>query len=73
MSGYHKRDWETFPMDKIKRVDRPTTMIDDGKVKRVREREGGFMKAASGDYGPCSRGSSDASCRSIPSRVALHG
>jgi hypothetical protein len=52
MSGYHKRDWETFPMDKIKRVDRPTTMIDAAKVKRVREREGGFMKAASGDYGP---------------------
>ena len=52
MSGYHKRDWETFPMDKIKRVDRPTTMIDEAKVKRVREREGGFMKAAAGDYGP---------------------
>ncbi len=52
MSGYHKRDWETFPMDKIKRVDRPTTMIDAIKVKRVREREGGFMKAASGDFGP---------------------
>src|SRR5208283_5759703 len=52
MSGYHKRDWETFPMGKIKRVDRPTTMIDAVKVKRVREREGGFMKAASGDYGP---------------------
>jgi hypothetical protein len=52
MSGYHRRDWETFPMDKIKRVDRPTTMIDAAKVMRVREREGGFMKAASGDYGP---------------------
>src|SRR5208283_2192117 len=52
MSGYHKRDWETFPMDKIRRVDTPTTMIDATKVKRVREREGGFMKAASGDFGP---------------------
>ena len=52
MSGYHKRDWETFPMDKIRRVDRPTTMIDEAKVSRVRERDGGFMKAAAGDYGP---------------------
>ena len=52
MSGYHKRDWETFPMDKLHRVDRPTTRIDEGKVQRVRERESGFMKAAVGDYGP---------------------
>jgi 3-chloro-4-hydroxyphenylacetate reductive dehalogenase len=52
MSGYHKRDWETFPMDRVKRVDRPTTLIKDGEVQRVREREGGFCKAAAGDYGP---------------------
>jgi reductive dehalogenase len=52
MSGYHKRDWETFPMYKIKRVDRPTTMIKDDEVQRVREREAGFCKAAAGDYGP---------------------
>jgi hypothetical protein len=52
MSGYHKRDWETFPMHKIKRVDRPTTLIRDDKVQRVREREAGFCKAAAGDYGP---------------------
>ena len=25
MSGYHKRNWETFPMHKLNRVDRPTT------------------------------------------------
>jgi reductive dehalogenase len=39
-------------MDKINRVDRPTTRIDEEKVQRVRERESGFMKAAAGDYGP---------------------
>ncbi|MBS3918167.1 MAG: hypothetical protein KG012_04705 [Deltaproteobacteria bacterium] len=50
MSGYRKRNWEPFPMHKIKRVDRPTTLIKDGKVQRVREREGGFCKAAAGDY-----------------------
>jgi reductive dehalogenase len=52
MGGYLKRNWETFPMDKLKRVDRPTTRIDDDKVQRVREREAGFCKAAAGDYGP---------------------
>ena len=34
MSGYHKRDFENFPMHKIKRVDRPTTIIHDNEVKR---------------------------------------
>jgi len=52
MSGYHKRNWETFPMHKIRRVDRPTTLIRDNEVQRVREREAGFCKAAAGDYGP---------------------
>jgi 3-chloro-4-hydroxyphenylacetate reductive dehalogenase len=52
MSGYHKRDWEPFPMDKLKKVDRPTTRIDEDKIERVREREAGFCKAAAGDYGP---------------------
>jgi reductive dehalogenase len=52
MSGYHKRDWETFPMDKLKRVARPTTGINEDKIQRVREREAGFCKASAGDYGP---------------------
>jgi len=52
MSGYHIRDWETFSMDKLKRVDRPTTLVDEEKIQRVRERQAGFCKAAAGDYGP---------------------
>jgi len=52
MSGYHKRDWEPFPMEKLRRVDRPTTLIDESKIQRVRERQSGFCKAAAGDYGP---------------------
>jgi len=51
MSGYHKRNWETFPMHKIKHVDHPTTNINEKEVLRVRERESGFCKAAAGDYG----------------------
>jgi reductive dehalogenase len=52
MGGYLKRDWETFPVHKLKRVDRPTTVINEGKIQRVRERQAGFCKAAAGDYGP---------------------
>jgi reductive dehalogenase len=52
MGGYLKRDWETFTMHTIKKVERPTTFIDDSKVQRVRERDAGFCKAAAGDYGP---------------------
>lgn len=52
MGGYLKRDWETFPVEKLKRVERPTTLINDNDVQRVRERQAGFCKAAAGDYGP---------------------
>ncbi|MDP2973199.1 MAG: reductive dehalogenase [Deltaproteobacteria bacterium] len=52
MSGYHQRDFEPFPMHKLKRVGRPTTKILDDQVKRVDERESGFNKAVRGDYGP---------------------
>lgn len=52
MGGYLKRDWEPFPMHAVKRVETPTTRIDESKITRVREREAGFCKAAAGDYGP---------------------
>ena len=48
MSGYHKRYLDNFPMQTIKRVDRPTTIIHDDEVKRVDERDSGFLKAAVG-------------------------
>lgn len=51
MSGYHERNWETFPMHKIKRVDNPTTRIDVDRVQQVRVRQSGFIKAFAGDYG----------------------
>ena len=52
MSGYHKRDPETFPVKRLKRVDRPTTFIDDNKVQRISECDSGFMLARRGRYGP---------------------
>ena len=52
MSGYHKRKPEPFPMHTIKRVDRPTTLINSEQIQRRDERESGFNRAARGEYGP---------------------
>ena len=41
-----------YPFHLLKKVDRPTTMIMDDEVNRVDERESGFCRAASGDFGP---------------------
>lgn len=41
-----------YPMEKIKRVDEPTTLIIENEVPRVPVRAGGFPRAAHGDMGP---------------------
>ncbi len=41
-----------YPMEKIKRVDQPTTLILDDEVPRVPVRAGGFPRARNGDMGP---------------------
>jgi reductive dehalogenase len=41
-----------YPDHILKRVDRPTTAIDDDAVQRVDERGGGFTRAGRGEYGP---------------------
>lgn len=41
-----------YPMEKIKRVDEPTTLIIEDEVPRVPVRAGGFPRAAHGDMGP---------------------
>ncbi|WP_425406122.1 4Fe-4S dicluster domain-containing protein [Hwanghaeella sp.] len=40
-----------YPMEKIKRVDRPTTMVDEAKIKRVAKRAEFFQRALMGDLG----------------------
>ena len=40
-----------YPMEKLKRVEQPTTRITDN-IKRFDERETGFNRAARGDFGP---------------------
>ena len=49
---HHNKYPDPFPVHVLKRVDRPTSLIHDGEVKRVDEREGGFRRAARGEYGP---------------------
>ena len=43
---------DPFPVANLRRVDRPTTIIWEGEVKRVDEREGGFHRSYRGDFGP---------------------
>jgi reductive dehalogenase len=55
MSGYHKRThngFEPFPFHAIKKVDKPTTAINEDLITRVDEREQGFHRAYRGDFGP---------------------
>ena len=40
-----------YPMEKLKQVDKPTTIVTD-KIERFDEREHGFARAYRGDYGP---------------------
>lgn len=42
---------DPFPVHCLKRVDRPTTWINEAEVRRVDERDGGFQRANRGEYG----------------------
>jgi reductive dehalogenase len=41
---------DPFPVHKLKRVNRPTTRINDDEVKRVSELDGGFQRANRGEF-----------------------
>ncbi len=41
-----------YPMERIKRVDEPTTLVIADEIKRIPVRAGGFPRAAHGDLGP---------------------
>ena len=43
--AFNTRRLDPYPVDILKRVDRPTTLIKDDEVKRVDERESGFNRA----------------------------
>ena len=52
MSGFHKRNWEPFPMHTVKRVDRPTTAIREDQILKTDEKSHGFNRALKGEFGP---------------------
>ncbi len=39
-------------MEILKRVDRPTTFVNEDEIQRLDERESGFNRALRGDWGP---------------------
>jgi len=52
-SEYRNQDYpDPFPVWTLKRVDRPTTRINDDEVQRRDERDGGFPRAGRGEFGP---------------------
>ncbi len=50
-----KSHWSRYPMEQVRRVDRPTTLIIDEEVPRVPQRAAFFTRAAKGDLGEKSR------------------
>ena len=43
---------DPYPVGVLKRGDHPTTLINEGEVQRVDERENGFNRVRRGDFGP---------------------
>lgn len=43
---------DPYPVEILKRIDRPTTTVRIDEVERVDERESGFNRALRGDFGP---------------------
>jgi hypothetical protein len=49
--AYRVKKLDPYPMEILKRVDRPTTLVKEHKIQRVDERESGFNWALRGDWG----------------------
>lgn len=50
--AFESKKLDPYPVEVLKRVDRPTTTIIDEQVRRIDERESGFNRARRGDFGP---------------------
>jgi reductive dehalogenase len=49
--AFNTKKVDPYPVEILKRIDRPTTEIREGSIKRVDERESGFNRALRGDFG----------------------
>jgi hypothetical protein len=44
---------DPYPVERLKRRDRPTSLVKEDEIQRVDERESGFNRAVRGDFGTC--------------------
>jgi len=51
LRAFNTKRLDPYPVEIIKRVDKPTILIREDEVKRVDERESGFNRAVRGDFG----------------------
>ena len=49
--AYNIKKMDPYPVEILKRVDDPTTLVKEDEVQRVDERESGFNRALRGDFG----------------------
>ena len=52
LRSFNPKRIDPYPVERLKRVDRPTTIVNENEVQRIDERESGFNQAARGDFGP---------------------
>ena len=49
--AFNTKKIDPYPVEILKRVDRPTTKINNNEINRIDERESGFNRALRGDFG----------------------
>ena len=49
--AFNTKKLDPYPVEKLKRVDQPTSLVLEDEVQRVDERESGFNRATRGDFG----------------------
>ena len=52
LRAFNTKRVDPYPVERLKRVDKPTTTIIEDQIQRVDERESGFNRASRGDFGP---------------------
>ena len=50
--AFNTKRLDPYPVEILKRVDRPTSLVREDEVPRLDERESGFNRALRGDFGP---------------------
>ncbi len=56
--SFRLKKLDPYPIEILKRIDRPTTQVGGAEIQRVDERENGFNRAPRNDWGPSFPGKS---------------